>query len=146
MNPPADPDLENRFRALTWRPVPEPALQAALDAALAELSSDATTSSKARPGLVPQAPVPLSPPAQTTVPFRQRLIQFVPRPVRWTLAACWMLSLGFRLATPPSAPGQGNLSPSAIAALPPIDGPRLFLSMQQTRLQIDDLQRELQRR
>jgi hypothetical protein len=146
MNPPADPDLENRLRALTWRPVPEPALQASLDAALAELSSDATTSSKARPGLVPPAPVPLSPSSQTTVPIRQRLIQFVPRPVRWILAACWMLSLGFRLATPPSAPVQGSLSPAAIAALPPMDGSRLFLSMQQTRLQIDDLQRELQRR
>jgi hypothetical protein len=57
-----------------------------------------------------------------------------------------MLSLGFRLATPPSAPVQGSLSPAAIAALPPMDGSRLFLSMQQTRLQIDDLQRELQRR
>jgi hypothetical protein len=127
MNPLSDFDLENRLRSLTWRPVPEPALRASLDAALAEL-----------PTLV--TPLPRA------VPFRHRLIQFVPRPVRWTLAACWMLSLGFRLATPPPAPGQGSLSSASLAAMPPMDGARLFLSMQQTRLQLDDLQRELQRR
>ena len=142
MKPPPDPGsdpLEERLRALTWKPVPTPTLQVSLEAALAALPPDAV--------LPPQPAVaqPLAfPPSPSLL---RRVIRFVPAPVRWTLAACWTLSLGLRLATPAGpAVASAGPGPAILAIVPPLDGPRLFLSMQQTRQQIDELQRELERR
>ena len=77
-----NPDIENRLRSLTWRPVPGEALERSLQAALEAL------------------PPPHSPPCR-----RRR---FFPRPLRWALAACWALSLGLRLATPGTPPSPAG--------------------------------------
>ena len=111
MNPPADPELESQLRAMQWRPVPNAALAASLDAALRAL------------------PAPASP--------GRRLLQAIPAPVRWSLAACWALSLLLRLSTPQS-PHSPGLSPGSSAAF--------FDSIQQTNDQIHELERELARR
>ena len=153
MKPPPDPGsdpLEDRLRTLTWKPVPESTLQVSLEAALAALPPDdaALAGSKARPGLVRLQPSDAQPPASPpSPPLLRRVIRFIPAPVRWTLAACWTLSLGLRLATPAGPPvTSAGTGPVILVTVPPLDGPRLFLSMQQTRQQIDALQRELERR
>lgn len=122
---PASDPLEARLRTLTWKPAPPAALQSSLVAALAAVSSS------------PPSPAPSLP---------HRIIQFVPAPVRWTLAACWTLSLGLRLATPTPPSSTSSPAGSAMARRPLPDGPPFFLTMQQTRQQIDALQRELERR
>ena len=130
-DPGSDP-LEDRLRALTWKPVPASTLEVSLEAALAAL---------------PPQPAAAQPPAFPPSPsLLRRVIRFIPSPVRWTLAACWTLSLGLRLATPagPAMTSAGP-GPAILATVRPLDGPRLFLSMQQTRQQIDELQRELER-
>ena len=153
MKPPPDlgsDPLEDRLRALTWKPVPESTLQMSLEAALAALPSNAAlTDSKVRSGPVPVAPYSQLADAQPppSPGLLRRVIRFIPTPVRWTLTACWTLSLGLRLATPASpAVTSAGSGPAILAAVPPLDGPRLFLSMQQTRQQTDELQRELERR
>ena len=148
-DPGSDP-LEDRLRALTWKPVPESTLGVSLEAALAALPPDAALAgSKARPGPVPVAPYSQLADAQSppSPGLLRRVIRFIPAPVCWTLVACWTLSIGLRLATPASpALTSAGPGPAILAAVPPLDGPRLFLSMQQTRQQIDELQRELERR
>ena len=146
-DPGSDP-LKDRLRALTWKPVPQSTLQVSLEAALAALPPDgALTDSTVRSGPVPVAPYSQLADAQSppSPGLLRRVIRFIPAPVRWTLVACWTLSLGLRLATPAS-PALTSAGPAILATVPPLDGPRLFLSMQQTRQQIDELQRELERR
>ncbi len=100
------PDLESRLRALTWRPAPTAVLDRSLHAALRAL------------------PAPLS--------RTQRVLRFIPAPVRWSLAACWGVSLALHLATPARPPG------------PPVThAGTVFDSIQQTNDQIHALQREL---
>ena len=111
MNPPADPELESQLRAMQWRPVPDAALASSLNAALRAL------------------PAPPSRP--------HRWLHAIPVPVRWTLAACWALSVFLRVTTPASPPTP-VLSPGSSAAF--------FDSIQQTNDQIHELERELARR
>ena len=125
MKPPPDPDMENRLRSLTWKPVPPAALQGSLQSALEAWTAPSE---------------PALPPVLGTFPScLHGVIGVVPRSVRWTLAACWMLSLGFWLATPHSVSTSPSLPTASLAALPPLQNPWQYLTMQQSRQQIDEL-------
>jgi hypothetical protein len=111
MNPPVDPQLEAHLKSLTWKPVPEEILSSSLQVALLA--------------------IPSGPPAVNT----KRLNQWIPAPVRWTLAACWVLSLGLRLATPSLPPSPAGNSTATAA--------EVLHSLQITNDQIHELQDQL---
>jgi hypothetical protein len=119
MNAPDDFLTEDRLRAMQWCPLPEAVKEASLGAALA-----ARTPARA--------------------PLRC-MVDFVPRPVRCILAACWTLSLGLRLATPEtphtSAPALARNDNTA----PLLRTPALFASLEQTNLVLHELQFDLVR-
>ena len=98
--------IESRLRSLQWQPAPPGALDAALRAAL-----------------------------EASVPEKRSWLRSVPLPVRWGLAACWALSLGFRLATPAPVPGPASAGGGA-----PGGG---FIAYSTNNDQIYALQREL---
>ena len=116
MDPDPTSELETRLRAMHWRAVPDDALALSLKVAQEGLTT---------PTLADGASPPLS-----------RLNRLLPGPVRWTLAACWALSLGLRLATPASP---------AVAedAGAPVNGAAVFEAMKQTKKQIHEFELEL---
>jgi hypothetical protein len=119
MKAPDDSKTEAFVCSMRWRPLSEEARAASLTAALA---------------------VCKPPPSKPSL--SHRLISWVPRPVRWTLAACWTLSLALRLATPasPHAPAQvlaSNGSVPSDRSLP------MFASLEQTNLVLHELQLDL---
>ncbi|HWB04454.1 MAG TPA: hypothetical protein VG796_15605 [Verrucomicrobiales bacterium] len=121
MKAPDDSQTEAFVCSMRWRPLPDEVRATSLAAALAACQPPA---------------------AKPIVSLHRRVIAWVPRPVRWTLAACWTLSLGLRLATPapPAAPApilaaNDNIPPDR--ALP------LFASLEQTNLAIHELQLDI---
>lgn len=130
MNPESDPDteLESRLRAMRWREVPADALAASLRAGQEAQGMGAAS----MVGVQPSGARRFLWPPQRLKAGHQR----VPGPVRWTLAACWALSLGLRLATPSSPVVAGNTGA-------PVNGAVVFEAMQQTKKQIHEFELEL---
>ncbi len=86
MNP--DP-LEQHLRSLKRRPPPTEFLERTLSVALTERRQIGNAS--------PEKPSQMD--GRNNKPLLA-LLSFVPRPIRWPLAACWLLSLLFRMSTP----------------------------------------------
>jgi hypothetical protein len=133
MNPESDPDteLESRLRAMRWREVPADALAASLRAAQEAQGMGAARMVGVQPSGARRFPWP-----PQRLKAGHQLFLLVPVPVRWTLAACWALSLGLRLATPASPVVAGNTGA-------PVNGAVVFEAMQQTKKQIHEFELEL---
>ncbi len=102
-------DLEHTLRAMRWRqPSPE-FLQKTLETALA-----------ARP--------------RPRRGFPGILLTGIARPMRWPLAACWLLSMFFRLTTPDPIPAATH---EAMARMPPVD-PALMLAQAELQRRLTD--------
>ena len=120
MKAPDDSKTEAFVCSMRWRPLPEEARAASLTAALATCK----------------------PPLTSKPSLPRRVISWVPRPVRWTLAACWTLSLALRLATPASPNAPAPVLASNGTALPDRSLP-MFASLEQTNLVLHELQLDL---
>lgn len=129
MNPDPDSELESRLRAMRWRDVPDAALAASLKAAQQALGKEGA--------VVGVQPLGDRAGKGTAVRLKAGLqLNWMPAPVRWTLAACWALALGLRLATPASPAVAEN---SGV----PVNGAAVFEAMQQTKKQIHEFELEL---
>lgn len=96
MNP--DP-LEQHLRSLKRRPPPTEFLERTLSVALTERRQIGNAS--------PEKPSQMD--GRNNKPLLA-LLSFVPRPIRWPLAACWLLSLLFRMSTPETIPASTAVS------------------------------------
>lgn len=119
MNDP-DHDLEAALRAMHWRKPAQESLQSGLSAALAEHRRLQKTTAA-------------GPKAKTRTPLLALMWNFVPWQIRWPLAACWLLSLFFKLSTPDPVPPSLR---DSLARLPQVD-PVVVLA------QLDEQQRLL---
>lgn len=110
MNDP-DHELEGTLRAMRWRRASPEFLQRSLETALA--------GHKAAQSASPVDVVASNDRRTKPKPaILGTLLNFVPRPIRWPLAACWLLSLFFRLSTPDPVPPSLRES---LAHLPQVD-------------------------
>lgn len=112
---PADGALETRLRELTWKPVTVAALRGSLEAALAALPAQSGGEQPGPSERISTAEITEGDPVYTPGLSKvRRFFPSMPGFVRWGLAACWVLSAGFRLATPASPRAEnpaGNPSP-----------------------------------
>lgn len=99
-----NPDPEQTLRTLRWRDPPPAFLEHTLDRALAESR-------------------------QHRKPRVIGWLAFIPRPLRLSLAACWLLALYFRLTTPEAIP-QRTLE--NYAKLPPMTPAQLIAHRETT--------------
>ena len=94
----SDEDIERSLKTMQWKR-PSPAfLQETLELALAERRTQSFTFGA--------------------------LLRSIPAPIRWPLAACWLLSFFFKLATPDPIPAATK---TAIAQMP-ASNPELMLA------------------
>ncbi len=114
-----NPDIETQLRAQRWRDPPPGFLECVLNTALQE--------SRQRSGVLQlagafdhlQAHEKLYAAAAPKIrPWPLTLLALIPRSLRLPLAACWLLSLFFRLTTPEAVP-QATLDQLAKLPAPP---------------------------
>lgn len=67
---------------------------------------------------------------------RRSLIAFIPRPLRFPLAACWLLAFFFRVTTPAAIP-QATLD--SYAKLPPLTPAQLLANLKHIEQLADEL-------
>lgn len=131
-----DHELEDTLRTLRWRRVSPEFLQSSLDAVLAQHAVVQRASPVHR----------VNHPEQRAKPWAailSTLINFVPRPLRWPMAACWLLSLFFRLSTPDPVPASVSES---LARLPQVDPAVLLTQLDEQHRLLADLIEQLHRR
>lgn len=131
-----DHELEGMLRTLRWRKACPEFLQRSLDAALAEHTAAQSA------GLVHRVNHPESRTKPKTAVL-STLLDIVPRPLRWPLAACWLLSLFFRLSTPDPVPASVSES---LARLPQVDPAVLLAQLDEQHRLLAELIEQLHRR
>ncbi|MDZ4401457.1 hypothetical protein [Prosthecobacter sp.] len=108
---------EQMLRSLRWRQPPPEFLRHTLAAALAEREKVVQSFSSHRSAK----------PHNHRLKPLSTLLALIPRPIRWPLAACWLLAFFFRLTTPEAIP-QSTLE--KYAKLPPVTPAQLLAHLE----------------
>jgi hypothetical protein len=127
-------DVETTLRAQRWRDPPPEFLERVLGTALEE--------TRQRPGVRRSSGAfeclpAYAKPHGAAAPHRtQRLLAFIPRPLRLPLAACWLLAFFFRITTPEAIP-QSTLD--SYAKLPLMTPAQFLANLKQVERLADEL-------